>query len=239
MTTKVLFTIVALCLGAMASAQGRQGGGRPPATATAAGDEVHSLHVQGNVWMLVGGSVNAAVQIGDDGVLVVDTMTEPLADKMIAEIRKLAGDKPIRWIINTHLHPDHTGGNAKVAEAGESIIAGNFAGQAGQNAANYAKIIAHENVEARMIKVQPPLPTTAMPSDTFFTNEFEIYFNGEAVQLIHVPNAHTDGDVMVFFRKSDVLVAGDLYVTTTFPIANLPQGGNLNGIVASLNRIID
>jgi glyoxylase-like metal-dependent hydrolase (beta-lactamase superfamily II) len=204
--------------------------------------EVRSLHVQGNVWMIAGPGMNAAVQIGDDGVLVVDTMTEALADKMIAEIRRLAGDKPIRWIINTHVHPDHTGGNLKVAEAGESIIAGNFAGQAGQTAADYAQIVAHENVLNRMTSSegnQTPVPTMAQPSETFFVPEFEMYFNGEAVQLIHVPNAHSDGDVIVFFRKSDVLVAGDVFMTTTFPVVNLQQGGSLKGVVAGLNRILD
>jgi glyoxylase-like metal-dependent hydrolase (beta-lactamase superfamily II) len=202
-------------------------------------NEVHSLHVQGNVWMLTGGGVNAAVQIGDEGVLVVDTMASGLADKLIAEIKKLAGDKPIRWIVNTHVDTDHTGGNGKVAEAGESIIAGNFAGQAGQASANFAKILTHENVEARMVKVQPALPTTAMPTDTFFTDEFEMHFNGEAVQFIHVPSAHTDGDVMVFFRKSDVLVAGDAFNTTSFPVVDLESGGSLNGVVKTLNRILD
>jgi glyoxylase-like metal-dependent hydrolase (beta-lactamase superfamily II) len=189
--------------------------------------------------MLTGGGVNAAVQIGDEGVLVVDTMTAGLADKLIAEVRKLAGDKPIRWIVNTHVDTDHTGGNAKVAEAGESIIAGNFAGQAGQASANFAKILTHENVEARMVKVQPAIPTTAMPTDTFFTDEFEMHFNGEAVQFIHVPNAHTDGDVMVFFRKSDVLVAGDAFNTTSFPVVDLESGGSLNGVVKTLNHILD
>jgi glyoxylase-like metal-dependent hydrolase (beta-lactamase superfamily II) len=202
-------------------------------------NEVHSLHVQGNVWMLTGGGVNAAVQIGDEGVLVVDTMTTGLADKLIAEIKKLAGDKPIRWIVNTHVDTDHTGGNGKVAEAGESIIAGNFAGQAGQASANFAKILTHENVEARLVKVQPALPTSAMPTDTFFTDEFEMHFNGEAVQFIHVPSAHTDGDVMVFFRKSDVLVAGDAFNTTSFPVVDLESGGSLNGVVKTLNRILD
>jgi glyoxylase-like metal-dependent hydrolase (beta-lactamase superfamily II) len=195
--------------------------------------------VQGNVWMLNAGFVNAAIQVGEDGVLVVDAMTEPLADKMIAEIKKIAGDKPIRWIVNTHVHADHTGGNLKVAEAGESIIAGNFAGQAGgATAANYAQIVAHENVLNRMADAQPPIPTMAQPSETFFVTEFEMYFNGEAVQLIHVPNAHSDGDVMVFFRKSDVLVAGDLYLNTTFPVINLQQGGTINGVVTALNRMI-
>ena len=104
--------------------------------------------------MLVGGGfVNAAVQIGSDGVLVVDTMTDALAEPMIAEIKRLAGDKPIRWIVNTHAHPDHTGGNAKVAAAGRSIIAGNFAGQAGQAAANFAQIIAHENTGNRLAAI--------------------------------------------------------------------------------------
>ena len=189
--------------------------------------------------MLHSGGVNAAVQIGDEGVLVVDTMTAALSDKLIAEIRKIAGDKPIRWIVNTHMDADHTGGNAKVAEAGESIIAGNFAGQAGQAAANFAKVLTHENVEARLVKAKPALPTQALPTDTFFTDEFEMHFNGEAVQFIHVPNAHTDGDVMVFFRKSDVLVTGDAFNTTSFPVVDLEDGGSLNGVVKTLNRILD
>jgi glyoxylase-like metal-dependent hydrolase (beta-lactamase superfamily II) len=192
--------------------------------------------------MLASASGNAAVQIGDDGVLVVDTMTEGLADRMIEEIRKLAGNKPIRWIINTHAHPEHTGGNAKVAEAGESIIAGNFAGQAGQAAANYAQIFAHENVAMRLAKgdgKRPPPPAFAQPSDTFYTPEFDFHFNGEAIQLIHVPNAHSDGDVMVFFRKSDVLVAGDVFLTTTFPAIDSGSGGHVNGVIAGLNRILD
>jgi glyoxylase-like metal-dependent hydrolase (beta-lactamase superfamily II) len=204
--------------------------------------EVRSMHVQGNVWMLASASGNAAVQIGDEGVLVVDTMTDGLADKMVAEIRKLAGAKPIRWIINTHAHPEHTGGNAKVAEAGESIIAGNFVGQAGQSAANYAQIFAHENVAARLANPgggRPAPPVFAQPSDTFYTSDFDLYFNGEAIQLIHVPNAHSDGDVMVFFRKSDVLVTGDLFVTTTFPVIDREQGGSITGVLAGLNRMLD
>jgi cyclase len=200
---------------------------------------VRSMHVQGNVWMLVGPASNAAVQIGEDGVLVVDTMRDSDADAMVAEIRRLAGSKPIRWIINTHAHADHVGGNLKVAEAGESIIAGNFVGQAGAESANYAQIISHENVEMQMAKAQPAVPVHAMPTDTFFVNEFELFFNGEAVQLIHVPNAHTDGDVMVFFRKSDVLVAGDLLVTTAFPIVSAQPRGNLAGVIAALNSMLD
>jgi len=202
--------------------------------------EIHSLHVQGNVWMIVGGPFNAAVSIGNDGVLVVDTLVEPLADRFLAEIRKLAGDKPIRYIINTHFHPDHTGGNAKVTAAGQSIVAGNFAAQVGQDAANQANILAHENTQIRMMSdLKPAPPFIAMPTDTFFTESKDLFFNGEAVQILHQPAAHTDGDVIVFFRKSDVIVAGDVYITTTFPIVQIDQGGSYQGIIDALNRIID
>ena len=202
--------------------------------------EIHSLHVQGNVWMIVGGPFNAAVSIGNDGVLVVDTMVEPLADKFLAEIRKLAGDKPIRYVINTHFHADHTGGNAKVIPAGQSIVAGNFAAQVGAAAANQANVIAHENTQIRMMSdLKPAPPFIAMPTDTFFTDYKDLFFNGEAIQILHQPSAHTDGDVIVFFRKSDVIVAGDVYMNTTFPIVQIDQGGSYQGIIDALNRIID
>jgi glyoxylase-like metal-dependent hydrolase (beta-lactamase superfamily II) len=189
--------------------------------------------------MLVAGPFNAAVSIGDDGVLVVDTMVEPLADKFLAEIRKLAGNKPIRYIINTHFHPDHTGGNAKVNAAGESIVAGNFAAQVGPDAAKEATVIAHEKTQIRMGQLTPPPPFKALPSDTFFTAAKDIFFNGEAVQILHQPAAHTDGDVIVFVRRSDVIVAGDVYMNTTFPIVRAGEGGSFQGVIDALNRIID
>jgi len=204
-----------------------------------ASTEIHSFHVQGNVWMVVGGPFNAAVSIGDDGVLVVDTMVEPLAEKFLAEIKKIAGEKPIRYIVNTHFHADHTGGNAKVTAAGESIVAGNFAAQVGQDASKQANIVAHENTQIRMGEMQPTPPFIAMPTSTFFTEAKDLFFNGEAVQILHQPAAHTDGDVIVFFRKSDVIVAGDVYVNTTFPIVQTAQGGSFQGVIDSLNRLIE
>jgi glyoxylase-like metal-dependent hydrolase (beta-lactamase superfamily II) len=201
--------------------------------------EIRSFHVQGNVWMLVGGPFNAAVSIGDDGVLVVDTMVEPLAEKFLAEIKNLAGNKPIRYIVNTHFHPDHTGGNAKVTAAGESIVAGNFAAQVGQDASKQANIVAHEKTQIRMGEMQPTPPFIAMPTSTFFTQAKDLFFNGEAVQILHQPGAHTDGDVIVFFRKSDVIVTGDAYINTTFPIMQAAQGGSFQGVIDSLNRLIE
>jgi cyclase len=213
-----------------------------PAQPNVANVEVKTWPVQGNVYLAAGGFVNAAFSVGDDGVLVVDTMVEPLADKFIGEIRKVAGNKPIRYVVNTHVHADHTGGNLKVAAAGQSVVGGNFAAQVGPAAADSAFIWAHENVLNRMStppEGQPAVPFAAWPTDTFFTSQKELYFNGEAVQVLHQPAAHTDGDSIVFFRKSDVVVAGDVFVTTTFPIINLAQGGSFNGIIDALNRIID
>lgn len=208
----------------------------------AATPEVRSWHVQGNVWLVNTGIVNVAVQVGLDGVLVVDTGTEALAGRVLGEITRLAGDKPIRYIINTSADPDHTGGNVTVAKAGRSIIAGNFVGQAGPDAANAAKILAHENALRRMSTAdgtRAAAPAAALPTDTFFTSRSDLYFNGEAVQMLHQPHAHTDGDIIVYFRKSDVIVAGDVYINTTFPVVNLQQGGSYDGFVAALNRIIE
>jgi cyclase len=224
--------LAALAAGTTATAQ----------QAPAGQPDVRSRLVQGNVWIINAGVVNVAAQIGSDGVLVVDTGTEALAPKILAEIQRLAGDKTIRYIINTHAHPDHVGGNVIVGKAGRSIIAGNFVGQAGAGAANLAKIVAHENTLRRMSEgegAQTAAPSAAWPTDTFFTKRSDMYFNGEAVQLLHQPDAHTDGDVIVYFRKSDVIVAGDVYVNTTFPVINLQQGGTLNGVLAALNRIIE
>jgi glyoxylase-like metal-dependent hydrolase (beta-lactamase superfamily II) len=236
----------AIALGAVLStvtglAQGRQGGAAPaPAAAAGASNvdniQINALHVQGNVWMLTGGGFNSAVSIGDDGILVVDTMIAPLGEKLLAKIKEIGGNKPIRMIINTHAHADHVGGNPVINAAGDSIVAGNFAGQANDRK---AQIFAHENTQDRMLQLMPPLPATSLPTDTFFGDEKTIYFNGEAIVMRHQPAAHTDGDITVFFRKSDVIAAGDVYVNTTFPIFMPAQGGSFQGIINALNDIID
>jgi cyclase len=200
--------------------------------------EVHVLPVQGNVYMLVGdGGGNVTIQVGPDGVLLVDTSFAQLSNKILAEIRKLS-DKPIRYIINTHVHPDHVGGNENLAKIGNTIAGGNVGGDAPPG----ATIIAHENVLNRMSAptgTQAPFPVGAWPTDTYFTKQKEVYFNNEAVIVVHQPAAHTDGDSIVFFRRSDVVSAGDVFVTTSYPIIDQQRGGTINGTIKSLNYLLD
>jgi cyclase len=199
------------------------------------------LPVQGNIYMMVGAGGNTTVQVGHDGVLVVDTQFGPLGERMLAEIQKLS-DKPIRNIINTHVHGDHVGSNEFLSKSGGIIVGGNFAGQVA--AASPAAIIAHENLLNRMSAPpaagQPAIPFAALPTDTYFGNSKDMFFNGEGIQLIHPPNgAHTDTDTMVYFRRSDVISTGDIFNPTGFPFADVDRGGSLNGIVDMLNKIIE
>jgi glyoxylase-like metal-dependent hydrolase (beta-lactamase superfamily II) len=136
------------------------------------------------------------------------------------------------------VHADHTGGNEAIAKLGSTIAGGNVGAGAGVGAA----VIAHENVLTRMSAPtgqQASMPFGAWPTDTYVSRQKELYFNGEAIQIIYQPAAHTDGDSIVYFRKSDVLCAGDIFVTTTYPIIDQMRGGNITGIIASLNTMLD
>jgi cyclase len=200
------------------------------------------LRVHGQVYLLAGPAGNTVIQVGTQGVLVVDTQREQDADDLLEAIRKVAGDKPIRFVVNTHAHADHTGGNLKVAQAGSQLVAGNFAQQLGQEGARSAFIVAHENVLKAMSAptgVRASTPFGAWPTDTFFQAEKDLYFNEEGIQLFHEPAAHTDGDILVFFRSSDVIATGDVFSTTTYPVIDRGRGGHVNGVIEALNRIID
>jgi glyoxylase-like metal-dependent hydrolase (beta-lactamase superfamily II) len=194
-------------------------------------------HVSGNVYMVVGEGGNTTLHVGDEGVLVVDTQFAPLSGKILAEIRRLS-KMPIRWIVNTHVHGDHTGGNEAIAKAGAARAGGNVVGDIGAAATATARIIAHENVLARMSRATPALPSAALPTDTFFVPRKDMLFNGEPVQMFHQPDAHTDGDILVHFRKSDVLSTGDLFTTTMYPFIDEANGGTIDGYVKALNNIL-
>lgn len=203
--------------------------------------QVHVLHVQGNVYMLVGAGANITVQAGDDGVLLVDTGTAAMSQQVLAAIHSIS-DKPIRYIINTSADPDHVGGNLVIAAAGSTIAGGNVVGDIGASAGDQATVISTEEVLDRMSAPtgeKAPTPQGAWPTDTFTTPEKKLYFNGEPIEIIHIPHGHSDGDSIVFFHKSDVVTAGDIFVTTSYPVVELDQGGSINGLIAGLNRIIE
>jgi cyclase len=219
--------VLLLCAGTPLSAQPSQGFAAP---------QIEVWPVRDNIYMLVGAGGNTTVQLGEDGVLVVDTKLAPAGEALLAAIRQLS-DKPIRYVINTHAHPDHVGGNAVIGPAGSTIAGGNVSG-AIADAGVGATVIAQENVLFTMTAADPPLPFQALPTDTFFVPEKDLFFNGEAIMIEHKPAGHTTGDSIVFFRRSDVISAGDVYVNTSYPVMLPDDGGSIHGIIAALNDII-
>ena len=200
-------------------------------------DELAVLPIRDGIYMIVGAGGNTTVRVGDDGVLVVDTKLGTASGALLDAIRSIS-TKPIRYVVNTHWHADHIGGNEAIAKAGSTIAGGNVSG-AISDAAEGAAVLAHENVLTHMSSGANPPPFEAWPTDTMFVPQKDLYFDGEAVQLLHQPAAHTDGDVMVFFRRSDVVSTGDVFVTTSYPVIRTEDGGGIDGIVAALNRIIE
>jgi glyoxylase-like metal-dependent hydrolase (beta-lactamase superfamily II) len=207
------------------SAQGRGPQGPAP------GGDIKVMHVQGNVYMLVGAGANITASVGENGVLLVDAGNAASSDKVLAAIRTLSS-KPIQFILNTDFRENHTGGNDALAKTGRRIT---------DPQSNQAVVLAHENVLNRMSAPTgqvSPRPVSAWPTDTFFAPRKEVYFNGEAVQMFHRP-ATTDGNSIVFFRKSDVISAGDIFMTTSYPYIDVAAGGNINGVIEGLNDIME
>jgi glyoxylase-like metal-dependent hydrolase (beta-lactamase superfamily II) len=203
---------------------------------------IDAVKVTDNIYMLVGAGGNTTIQFGPEGVLVVDTSFAPMSDKILAEIKKLSS-QPIRYVVDTHVHGDHIGGNAAIAKAGRTRAGGNVVGDLGSGATNQAAIIAHENVLTRLsappAQGQEQVAFENWPTETYIGRKKEMIFNNEAVQIIHEEAAHTDGDSLVVFRRNDVIATGDLFTTTMYPLIDEANGGTINGYINALNAILD
>lgn len=187
--------------------------------------QIKATKVSGNVYMLEGSGGNIGVSVGADGILIVDDQFAPLADKIRAALKGL-GDRKLRFILNTHWHGDHTGGN--VAFGPE------------------ATIIAHDNVRKRLATEQksevfksttPPSPKEALPVITF-NQSLSVHFNGEEIRAIHFPQGHTDGDSVIFFTTSNVVHLGDDFFAGRFPFVDLESGGTVEGLIKNIGEII-
>lgn len=208
----------------------------------AAHADLEVLQLRPNFYMIAGAGGNICFQVGVDGVVVVDSGTAASADAVVAAIKKVT-TKPIRYIINTSADPDHVGGNAIVAKAGQTLFTGNGgAGLATNFLGGGASILSVEQVLTRMsgpTGKPSPFPIDAWPTETFNQPRKYMYLNGEGIEVFHEPAAHTDGDAIVFFRRSDVVVAGDVFDTRRFPVIDVAKGGGIEGEIAALQKLVD
>ena len=198
--------------------------------------DVEMLHVQGNVHMLAGAGGNIAVQIGEGGVLMVDTGYEQMAGKVVAAIRKLAPNRTLRTIINTTLADAHTGANAVLIKEGRLNQAGPGLGQR----PNEADLIGHAGLLALMTEIgREKIIPERWPPSTYAGKQKDLYSNNEPVVILHVPNAVTSGDSIVWFRGSDVVVSGEIFNQASFPFIDSAHGGTINGVIEGLNMLLD
>lgn len=209
-------------------------------------DQLVVIPVQGKISLIGGAGGNIAVQVSDEGTLLVDSGDPAATDNVLGELKKLE-TRPIRWIVNTSADRDHTGGNAKIAKTGTAnAIGGGAAANGGPGGAtafngDRAGIVAFQKTLNRM---SAPTGKTASrdvddwPTDTFFTPRKNFWYGGEPIEMWNVADAHSDGDIMVFFRKSDVIVAGDILAGDRYPYIDAKSGGSIQGVLNGLNQIV-
>jgi len=202
----------------------------PERSVTVSGVQI--LQVRPQVYLMVGADgSNSVVQFGDQGVLVVDTLTSAAGEGLVAAIRSVTS-RPILQIVNTSADAAHVGGNEAVRKAGDYFSTANTRDGGG------AGILAHEGTLFRMSADGSPYPKYAWPTDSYFVAQKDLYMNGEPVQVLHQPAAHSDGDSLVHFRRNDVIAAGDVFTPNRYPLVAMDQGGTIDGLIAGLNRIL-
>ena len=226
---------------------------RPPAY-----DRVEALHVAGNVYLIAGAGANIAVSAGGDGVIMIDSGAAAASDRVLAAVRQVVqtlrppepaeatspfgsswqashafADPMIRMIINTSSNPDHVGGNASVRMSPMFRLLG-F-----RDLSLSLQVLAHERVQQRMLEAKAA--EMLVPTDTYASSKYTLYryLNNQAIQIFHMPNAVSDGDSAVWFRRSDVIVAGDVYNSDMYPPINVDAGGSIDGEINALSRLID
>ena len=201
------------------------------------------LELRPNFFMIAGAGGNIGVQVGDDGVVVVDAGSTASASAVVAAIKRIT-PKPIRYVIDTGPDADHVGGNEVLSKAGDQFYPGTRPAGARPDALrSVAAILAAEGVVRHMTEASesaaPGRPPGGLPNESFHYARKYLYLNGEAIEVLHQPAAHTDSDAFAFFRRSDVVVAGDVMDTRRFPMIDIERGGSIEGEIAALNRLAD
>ena len=220
MRPRILATLVFLVIGAMS----------PPAGAGQQRDwsavEIETVQLEDDLFMLIGSGGNIGLSVGEDGAFLVDDQFAPLTEKILAAISEVT-DEPVRWVLNTHWHGDHTGGNENLGEAG-------------------AMIVAHRNVYRRMnpdafadlVGRSAQSPAKALPVVTF-DQGVQFHWNGRDIQVTHVSAAHTDGDAIVHFPRANVFHMGDTFFRDRFPFVDVNSGGGVDGVIAAANFVLN
>jgi len=204
----------------------------------APGTNLEVLQLRPNFYMIAGAGGNIGFQVGADGVVVVDSGSASSADAVVEAIMKVT-PQPIRYVINTSADPDHVGGNEAVAKAGKTLFTQGGIGVNADFLGGAASILSVEQVLMRMSASASRYPIGAWPTETFNQSRKYMFLNGEGIEIFQEPAAHTDGDAIVFFRRSDVIMAGDIFDTTRFPVIDIAKGGSIQGEIVGLQKLVD
>ena len=192
--------------------------------------EIKVTKVSGNIYMLEGEGGNIAASVGEDGIVIVDDQYAPLADKIQAALKNLKiTDKPVRFVINTHYHGDHTGGNQPFANTGSTVIAQD-------NVRKRLERGTMAGIGGSQVAEVKPVPKGALPVITF-EHDVTVHLNGEDIRALHFPAGHTDGDAIIFFPKNNVVHMGDDFVRYGFPFIDVASGGTVQGMIAAMEKV--